>query len=80
MRTRTVRQASVLFPVRIVLVEFSAAEQAEAYGTFIEVLTRPELEQSFFLDNDDRDLIALRRTDAPRAAADLTTDGGGAAV
>ncbi|MFC7884751.1 DUF4158 domain-containing protein [Streptomyces sp. NPDC057376] len=28
--------------------------------------TRPELERFFFLDDDDRDLIALRRTDAHR--------------
>ncbi len=39
-------------------------EQAEARGTFAEVPTRPELERFFFLDDDDRDLIALRRTDA----------------
>ncbi|GAA2263530.1 hypothetical protein GCM10010415_28800 [Streptomyces atrovirens] len=41
-------------------------EQAEAYGTFTEVPTRPELERFFFLDDDDRDLIVLRRTDAHR--------------
>ncbi len=41
-------------------------EQAEAYGTFTEALTRPELERFFFLDDDDRDLIALRRTGAHR--------------
>lgn len=41
-------------------------EQAEAYGTFSQVPTRPELERFFFLDDDDRDLIALRRTDAHR--------------
>ncbi|MER6610362.1 DUF4158 domain-containing protein [Streptomyces sp. NPDC000927] len=41
-------------------------EQAEAYGTFTEVPTRPELERFFFLDDDDRGLIALRRTDAHR--------------
>ncbi|MFD8916087.1 DUF4158 domain-containing protein [Streptomyces sp. NPDC059575] len=47
-------------------VEFLTDEQAEAYGTFTEVPTRPELERFFFLDDDDRDLIALRRTDAHR--------------
>lgn len=31
-----------------------------------EVPTRPELERFFFLDDDDRDLIALRRTDTHR--------------
>lgn len=41
-------------------------EQAEAYGTFTAVPTRPELERFFFLDDDDRDLIARRRTDAHR--------------
>lgn len=47
-------------------VKFLTDEQAEAYGTFSEVPTRPELERFFFLDDDDRDLIALRRTDAHR--------------
>ncbi|WP_207757685.1 DUF4158 domain-containing protein [Nonomuraea cypriaca] len=42
-------------------VEFLSDEQAEAYGTFAEEPTRPELER-FFLDDVDRDLIALRRT------------------
>jgi hypothetical protein len=36
--------------------------QAEAYGRFAEEPTRPELERFFFLDDVDRDLIALRRT------------------
>jgi hypothetical protein len=43
-------------------VEFLSDEQAEAYGTFTEEPTRPELERFFFLDDVDRDLIALRRT------------------
>lgn len=47
-------------------VEFLTDEQAEAYGTFTAVPTRPELERFFFLDDDDRDLIALRRTDTHR--------------
>ncbi|WP_326822901.1 DUF4158 domain-containing protein [Streptosporangium sp. NBC_01756] len=47
-------------------VEFLTDEQAEAYGTFSQVSTRPELERFFFLDDDDRDLIALRRTNAHR--------------
>ncbi|WP_159031024.1 hypothetical protein [Streptomyces sp. 769] len=38
-------------------------EQAKAHGTFTEAPTRPELERFSFLDDDDRDLIALRRTD-----------------
>ncbi|WTA41281.1 DUF4158 domain-containing protein (plasmid) [Streptomyces sp. NBC_00846] len=32
--------------------EFLTDEQAEAYGTFTEVPTRPELERFFFLDDD----------------------------
>jgi hypothetical protein len=48
----------------VVPVEFLTDEQAEAHGTFTEVPTRPELERFFFRDDDDRDLIALRRTDA----------------
>jgi hypothetical protein len=55
-------------------VEFLTDEQAEAYGAFTEAPTRPELERFFFLDDDDRDLIALRRTDpeaVPRAHADF---------
>lgn len=47
-------------------VEFLTDEQAEAYGTFTQAPTRPELERFFFLDDDDRDLIALRRTNAHR--------------
>jgi hypothetical protein len=43
-------------------VEFLSDEQAKAYGTFPEEPTRPELERFFFLDDVDRDLIALRRT------------------
>ncbi|WP_326828603.1 DUF4158 domain-containing protein [Streptosporangium sp. NBC_01810] len=43
-------------------VEFLSDEQAEAYGTFAEEPTRPELERFFFLDDVDRDLIALPRT------------------
>ncbi|MFJ6438559.1 Tn3 family transposase [Streptomyces sp. NPDC091416] len=43
-------------------VEFLTDEQAEAYGRFVEEPTRPELERFFFLDDVDRDLIALRRT------------------
>ncbi|MEU8310733.1 DUF4158 domain-containing protein [Actinomadura sp. NPDC048955] len=37
-------------------------EQAEAYGEFAEEPTRPELGRFFFLDDVDRDLIALRRS------------------
>jgi hypothetical protein len=47
-------------------VEFLTDEQAAAYGTFGETPTRPELERFFFLDDDDRDLIALRRSDGHR--------------
>ena len=43
-------------------VEFLTDDQAEAYGKFVEEPTRPELERFFFLDDVDRDLIALRRT------------------
>lgn len=43
-------------------VEFLSDEQAEAYRTFAESPTRPELERFFFLDDVDRDPIALRRT------------------
>ena len=50
--------------VRRVPVEFLSDEQAEAYGRFVEEPTRPELERFFFLDDVDRDLIALRRTTA----------------
>nr|WP_240805553.1 DUF4158 domain-containing protein [Streptomyces sp. A1547] len=47
-------------------VEFLSDEQAEAYGTFAEEPTRPELERFFFLDDVDCDLIALRRTEHHR--------------
>ncbi|WP_317441046.1 Tn3 family transposase [Streptomyces collinus] len=45
-------------------VEFLTDVQAAAYGRFVEEPTRPELERFFFLDDVDRDLIALRRTTA----------------
>lgn len=45
-------------------VEFLTNEQAAAYGRFVEEPTRPELERFFFLNDVDRDLIALRRTPA----------------
>ncbi|MDF2256007.1 Tn3 family transposase [Streptantibioticus ferralitis] len=45
-------------------VEFLTDVQAAAYGRFVEEPTRPELERFFFLDDMDRDLIALRRTAA----------------
>lgn len=47
-------------------VELLTDEQAGAYGSFREVSTRPELERFFFLDTDDLDLVALRRTDGHR--------------
>jgi TnpA family transposase len=47
-------------------VEFLTDEQAEAYGKFVEEPTRPELERFFFLDDEDRKLIAKRRGDNNR--------------
>ncbi|GAA0951873.1 hypothetical protein GCM10009576_074080 [Streptomyces rhizosphaericus] len=61
---KLVERVPALATARLVPVEFLTDEQAEAYGTFSEVPTRPELERFFFLDDDDCDLIALRRTDA----------------
>ncbi|MFB9681770.1 DUF4158 domain-containing protein [Streptosporangium vulgare] len=46
----------------LVPVEFLTDERAEAYGKFAEEPTRPDLERFFFLDDVDRDLIALRRS------------------
>ncbi|HYZ36159.1 MAG TPA: hypothetical protein VE673_05465 [Pseudonocardiaceae bacterium] len=37
---------------------FLTDEQVAAYGLFREMPMRPELERFFFLDDDDRDLIA----------------------
>ncbi|MFF5210595.1 hypothetical protein [Streptosporangium sp. NPDC000396] len=45
--------------VRAVPVEFLTDEQAAAYGTFAEVPMRSELERFVYLDDVDRDLIAL---------------------
>jgi hypothetical protein len=54
-------------------VEFLSDEQAEAYGTFAEEPTMPELERFFFLDDVDRDLISPRQVSGRRTAvaADL---------
>lgn len=46
--------------------QFLTDEQAAAYGRFVEEPTRPLLERSFFLDDVDRDLIALRWATAHR--------------
>ncbi|WTO41785.1 DUF4158 domain-containing protein [Streptomyces chartreusis] len=42
-------------------VEFLTDEQAASYGKFNEEPTRPELERFFYLDDEDRKLIATRR-------------------
>jgi alkanesulfonate monooxygenase SsuD/methylene tetrahydromethanopterin reductase-like flavin-dependent oxidoreductase (luciferase family) len=55
----------VLVTVRFVAVELLTDEQAEAYGRSPRC-PRARLERFFFLDDDDRDLTALRRTDAHR--------------
>lgn len=47
-------------------VEFLTDDQAASYGSFKEVPTRPELERFFFLDDEDRLLIAKRRGDHNR--------------
>ena len=47
-------------------VEFLTDEQTNTDRSFPEVPTQAELEQFFFLDDDDPDLIALRRTDGHR--------------
>ncbi|GGV86285.1 transposase [Streptomyces gelaticus] len=47
-------------------VEFLTDEQAASYGKFKEEPTRPELERFFFLDDEDRKLIAKRRGDHSR--------------
>jgi TnpA family transposase len=56
-------------------VEFLTDEQAAAYGTFTEAPMRSELERFFYLDDVDRDLIALRRTKSHQLglALQLTT-------
>jgi hypothetical protein len=47
-------------------VEILTDEQVEAPGRFTEEPTRPEPERFLFLDDVDRDLIALRRTPHPQ--------------
>lgn len=47
-------------------VEFLSDEQAASYGKFNEEPTRPELERFFYLDDEDRELIAKRRGDHNR--------------
>ncbi|MGY3064199.1 TnpA family transposase [Streptomyces sp. TE3672] len=47
-------------------VEFLTDDQAASYGSFKEVPPRPELERFFFLDDEDRLLIAKRRGDHNR--------------
>ncbi|MDX3434341.1 DUF4158 domain-containing protein [Streptomyces sp. ME01-18a] len=52
--------------VRGMPVEFLSDEQAAAFGSFVDEPTRPELERCFFLDDEDRKLIAKRRGDHSR--------------
>ncbi|WP_331728433.1 DUF4158 domain-containing protein (plasmid) [Streptomyces atratus] len=47
-------------------VEFLSDDQAASYGKFNEEPTRPELERFFYLDDEDRKLIAKRRGDHNR--------------
>lgn len=47
-------------------VEFLTDEQATAFGAFTDEPTRPELARFFFLDDEDRKLIAKRRGDHNR--------------
>ncbi|MEU9428685.1 Tn3 family transposase [Streptomyces sp. NPDC048342] len=47
-------------------VEFLSDEQATAFGSFADEPTKPELERFFFLDDEDRKLIAKRRGDHSR--------------
>jgi hypothetical protein len=44
-------------------VEFLTSEEAAAYGVYSRVPTRAELEKTFYLDDEDRGLIARRRGD-----------------
>lgn len=44
-------------------VEFLTDEQGTGFGSFADEPTRPELERFFFLDDEDRKLIAKRRGD-----------------
>nr|WP_268257218.1 DUF4158 domain-containing protein [Streptomyces capillispiralis] len=52
-------------------VECLTDEQATAFGSFADKPTRPELERFFFLDDEDRKLIAKRRGDHSRLGSAL---------
>ncbi|MFE3454965.1 Tn3 family transposase [Nonomuraea sp. NPDC059194] len=56
-------------------VEFLTDDQVTAYSAFAEVPSSMDLETFFFLDTDDRNLIALRRADSHRLglALQITT-------
>jgi hypothetical protein len=47
-------------------VEFLSDEQAAEFGRFAGELSRADLERLFYLDDADRDLIAVRRGDHNR--------------
>ena len=56
-------------------VEFLSDEQAAGYGSFVGVPDRGDLERCFYLDDEDRRLVGLRRGDHNRLgfALQLTT-------
>lgn len=47
-------------------VEFLSDEQAAGFGRFVGELSQPDLDRFFYLDDADRDLIAVRRGDHNR--------------
>jgi Domain of unknown function (DUF4158) len=62
-----VRTAGFAPTVRSMPVEFLTDDEAAAYGRFVAAPSQADLERVFFLDDEDRKLVDLRRGEHMKA-------------